>query len=57
MLFIAKKLGYKIKEAPVVWIDKKGSKVSPLKDSLKMLFDLFKIRLNNLLGKYEGKPK
>lgn len=57
ILFIAKKLGYKIKEAPVVWIDKEGSKVNPIKDSLEMLTDLFKIRLNNLLGKYEGKLK
>jgi len=57
ILFIAKKLGYKIKEAPVVWIDKEGSKVSPIKDSLKMLIDLFKIRLNNLLGKYGGESK
>ena len=55
ILFIAKKLGYKIKEAPVVWIDKEGSKVNPIKDSIKMLIDLFKIRLNNLLGKYGGK--
>ncbi len=53
ILFIAKKLGYKIKEAPVVWIDKKGSKVSPIKDSIKMLVDLFKIRYNDLIGKYK----
>lgn len=53
ILFIAKKLGYKIKEVPVVWIDKEDSKVSPIKDSIKMLVDLFKIRYNNLLGKYE----
>ena len=52
LLFIAKKLGYKIKETPVVWIDKKGSKVSPVKDSIKMLIDLFKIRYNDILGKY-----
>ena len=53
ILFIAKKLGYKIKEVPVVWIDKEGSKVSPIKDSIKMLIDLFKIRYNSLLGKYK----
>jgi len=52
ILFIAKKLGYKIKEAPVSWIDKEGSKVNPIKDSIKMLIDLFRIRYNNLVGKY-----
>jgi dolichyl-phosphate beta-glucosyltransferase len=55
ILYIAKKLGYTIKEAPVVWIDKEGSKVNPIKDSIRMLIDLFKIRINNLLGKYDGK--
>lgn len=54
LLFIAKKLGYKIKEAPVVWIDKGGSKVNLIKDSSKMLLDLFKIRLNNISGKYKA---
>ncbi|NQV09517.1 glycosyltransferase family 2 protein [Candidatus Woesearchaeota archaeon] len=55
ILFIAKKNGYKIKEAPVVWIDKAGSTVNPLKDSIKMLIDLFIVRYNNLLGKYRIK--
>ncbi|MBT4824364.1 glycosyltransferase family 2 protein [Candidatus Woesearchaeota archaeon] len=55
ILFIAKKLRYKIKEAPVIWIDKEGSKVNPIKDSIKMLIDLFKIRYNNLLDKYRVK--
>lgn len=54
ILFIARKMGFKIKEAPVVWIDKEGSTVSPIKDSFKMLIDLFKIRFNDLRGKYKG---
>jgi dolichyl-phosphate beta-glucosyltransferase len=54
ILFIAKKLGYKIKEVPVAWIDKEGSTVSPIKDSVRMLVDLFKIRRNDLMGKYRG---
>jgi dolichyl-phosphate beta-glucosyltransferase len=54
ILFIAKKLGYKIKELPVIWIDQKGSKVNPIKDSLKMLIDLFRIRYNNIKKKYEA---
>jgi dolichyl-phosphate beta-glucosyltransferase len=52
ILFIAKKYRYKIKEVPVTWIDKKGSKVNPFKDSFSMFFDLIKIRINDLLGKY-----
>ena len=45
MLYIAKKLGYKIKEVPVRWFNNPQSKVSLLKDSFKMFFDLIRIRL------------
>ncbi|MFP4403838.1 MAG: dolichyl-phosphate beta-glucosyltransferase [Candidatus Woesearchaeota archaeon] len=53
ILFIAKKKGFKIKEIPVRWIDKKGSKVNLLKDSTKMFIDLFKIKYNNYKKKYD----
>ncbi|MFC1690536.1 dolichyl-phosphate beta-glucosyltransferase [Nanoarchaeota archaeon] len=52
-IFIAKKKGYKIKEIPITWINSAGSKVSPVKDSIKMFLDLFKIRIYSLLGKYK----
>jgi dolichyl-phosphate beta-glucosyltransferase len=51
-LFIAKKLGYRIKEVPVTWINSPATKVSPVKDSLKMFFDVARIRINDILGKY-----
>ncbi|MCK5283408.1 MAG: glycosyltransferase family 2 protein, partial [Nanoarchaeota archaeon] len=40
ILLIAKKLGYKIKEVPVIWINNKESKLHPIKDSFKMFLDL-----------------
>jgi dolichyl-phosphate beta-glucosyltransferase len=52
ILFIAIKSRFNIKEIPVRWIDKKGSTVNPLKDAFKMLIDLFKIRYNDIMGKY-----
>jgi dolichyl-phosphate beta-glucosyltransferase len=52
ILFIANKIGCRIKEAPVVWIDKEGSTVRTFKDGFKMLIDLLKIRCNDILGKY-----
>jgi len=52
MLYIAKKLKYKAVEVPVTWIDQRGSKVNILKDSFRMLIDLFKIRMNDLTGRY-----
>ena len=53
LLFIAKKKGYKIKEVPIVWHHVATSRVSPLKDSLRMLRDVIKVRLNDLRGAYK----
>ncbi len=53
LMFLAKKMGLKVKEAPVKWIDQRGSKVSPLKDGITMLLDLFRLRYNELAGKYD----
>jgi len=44
LLYLAKKLGFKIKEVPIVWINDEDTRVSTIKDSAKMFFDLFKIR-------------
>jgi len=52
VLLIARKLGYKIKEVPITWYYGAGSKVSIIGDSLVNLRDIFKVRINDLLGKY-----
>ena len=52
ILILAKKSGYKIKEIPVYWRNDKESKVK-FKSIFNMAKDLFKIRLNLILGKYE----
>jgi dolichyl-phosphate beta-glucosyltransferase len=51
ILLIAKKMGFKIKEVPVYWKNDLQSKVK-FKSMVKMLIDLFKIRINLLKGKY-----
>jgi hypothetical protein len=55
VLYVAKKLGYTIKEIPVKWTYVKTTRLSHVRDSLKMLNDLLKIRLNDMKGKY-GSP-
>lgn len=52
ILFLAKKLGYKIKEVPVTWHYAETQKLDPLKDSLRMARDVLKVRLNDLKGLY-----
>ncbi len=44
ILYIAKILSLKVKEAPVSWINSPDSKVRIIKDSIKMFFTLIKIR-------------
>lgn len=44
MLYIARRLGYVIAEVPIRWSHKDGSKVSMVRDGLKMLRDLSLIR-------------
>ena len=45
LLYAATKKGLKIGEVPVIWINDPRSTVDPIKDSIKMFLDLFKIRL------------
>ena len=53
LLFIAKKHNYKIKEVPIIWHHEATTRVSPIKDSLRMLRDVLRIRLNDLRGVYK----
>ncbi|MGD2080510.1 MAG: glycosyltransferase family 2 protein [Nitrospirota bacterium] len=51
-LFVAKRLGYKIKEVPVRWLNSPVSRVKLLSDPAKMFVDLLRIRVYQLLGYY-----
>ena len=44
ILLIAKKMGYKTKEVPIRWIDSPRSRVNPLRDPVKMLLDLLRVK-------------
>ncbi len=52
LLYIAQIMGYKIKEVPVSWLYVETRRVSPIKDSIEGLFDLFYIKIQDLKGKY-----
>ncbi len=52
LLYIANKMGYKIKEVPVEWLYVESRRVSPIKDSINGILDLGKITLNKFSGKY-----
>lgn len=52
ILYLATKLGYRVAEVPVAWVDAPGSKVDPVKEMRRFLRDLAKIKLNDLRGVY-----
>jgi dolichyl-phosphate beta-glucosyltransferase len=52
VLYVARKLGYKVAEVPVDWYHKEGTKVDPIKDSIEGLRGLLMVRINALQGKY-----
>lgn len=52
ILFIAQKRGYKITEVGIPWYHDPNTKVRVMKDSFRMLLDLFLIRWNYLRGRY-----
>ncbi|MDP9038700.1 MAG: glycosyltransferase family 2 protein [Acidobacteriota bacterium] len=53
ILFIARKLGYAIQEVPVTWGHDERSRMSYLKDGMKMLEEMAVIRTNSLAGRYD----
>ena len=55
ILFIALKRGYSVREVPVTWGHDERSRISYLRDGIKMLEELFYVRWNALTGAY-SKP-
>ena len=52
ILFIALKRGYRIVEVPVSWAHDERTRISYLKDGMRMLEDIAIVRWNALLGRY-----
>lgn len=52
IIYLCKKLGYIVTQAPVSWSDVRGTKVNLKRDILRSLIGLMKIRTNDFLGKY-----
>ena len=52
LLFLARKAGLKVDEVPVVWSHSAGTRISPLKDGMRMFFEVLAIRWNAITGKY-----
>jgi dolichyl-phosphate beta-glucosyltransferase len=53
-LFVARALGYRILEIPVDWQHVPQSRVDPLRDTLRMVGDVLRVRRNQLRGLYRA---
>jgi dolichyl-phosphate beta-glucosyltransferase len=53
VLFIALRHGYQLIEVPITWYYKPQTKISPLRDSINMVVEVMRVRLNGWRGKYD----
>jgi glycosyltransferase involved in cell wall biosynthesis len=56
VLFLARKFKFKVQEVPVAWGHSGGTRINPLVDGSRMMMEMFRVRWNNLTGKYNGDP-
>jgi glycosyltransferase involved in cell wall biosynthesis len=54
LLFLAQRCGLKVAEVPVAWAHSAGTRISPLKDGMKMFVEMLRIRWYGMTGKYDG---
>ena len=52
LLYLATRFGFRVAEVPVAWAHSEGTRISPLRDGLRMFGEMVKIRWNALMGKY-----
>lgn len=56
LLYLSQRRGYRIAEVPIHWCDQPGSKVSLVRDGIRMLGDLLRIRRTYAFGGYHPSP-
>lgn len=54
LLYLAKKCRLTVTEVPVAWSHREGTRISPLRDGVRMLGEILTVRWNALTGKYRG---
>ena len=57
LLFLARRLGFKVAEVPVAWAHREGTRLSPLRDGMRMFGEMLRIRWNAWTGKYNRRTQ
>jgi dolichyl-phosphate beta-glucosyltransferase len=52
LLYLANKFHLPVREVPIMWKHHRTDRVSPVKDSIRMLVDIIKIKIADLKGIY-----
>jgi dolichyl-phosphate beta-glucosyltransferase len=52
VLYLARRLGFEVRVVPLQWEHKENSRVAPVADTLGMLSDVLRVRLNDWRGLY-----
>lgn len=52
LLYLSRKSGFKVVEVPVSWAHREGTRISPLRDGVKMFGEVLRVRWNAVTGKY-----
>lgn len=52
ILFLARKLKFKVKEVPVAWAHRDGTSINPVVDGSRMFMEMLRVRWYDLAGKY-----
>jgi hypothetical protein len=53
ILYLARKAGLKVEEVPVHWAHVEGTRISPLRDGVRMFAEVLKIRWNTFTRRYQ----
>jgi len=56
ILFLARKFGFRVDEAPVRWGHVGGTRINPLVDGSRMFQEMLRVRWYDVTGKYDGGP-
>ena len=56
ILFLARRLGLRTVEVPVIWAHSEGTRLHPFRDGIRMFGDVVRIRWNALTGAYANPP-
>ncbi|HWP27968.1 MAG TPA: glycosyltransferase family 2 protein, partial [Chloroflexota bacterium] len=53
VLYLARKWGLPLVEVPIAWYYQPSSRVSPLRDTIRMVRDVLRVRWNDARGQYQ----